>query len=110
MRFVALLVDVGLQFSGSIHEYEGVISEKRILLHASVDGRLSGRSVSFLKTYDGTGGWKHSVGYDGTLRADATEIGGQWYVDGARGSFIMRRAGATEELELRKALEPVEVG
>jgi hypothetical protein len=109
VRFVALLIDVGSRFSGSIHEYEGIVSQKRILLHATVDGRRNATSVSFLKTYDGTGGWKHSVGYDGTLNADATEIEGQWYVDGARGRFIMVRAGATEEAELRKVLEPVEV-
>jgi hypothetical protein len=110
VSFVALLIDVGTLFSGSMHEHEGVISEKRILLHATLDGRRNGTSVSFLKTYDGTGGWKHSVGYDGTLNADATEIEGRWYVDGASGRFIMTRAGATEEAELRKALEPVQVG
>jgi hypothetical protein len=110
VSYVALLIDVGTQFSGSIHEYEGVISEKRILLHAAVDGRRNGTGVSFLKTYDGTGGWKHSVGYDGTLNADATEIAGQWYIDGHSGRFIMTRAGAAEEAVLRKALEPIDVG
>jgi hypothetical protein len=110
VSYVALLIDVGNRVSGSIHEYEGVISDKRILLHATVDGRRNGSSASFLKTYDGTGGWKHSVGYDGTLNTDATEIEGRWYVDGEGGRFIMTRAGATEEAELRKALEPVQVG
>ena len=108
VSFVALLIDAGTQLSGSIHEYEGVISERRILLHATVDGRHNGSTVSFLKTYDGTGGWKHSVGYDGSVNGDASEIEGQWYVDGHSGRFIMIRAGATEEAELRKAVEPVE--
>ena len=74
-----------------------------------MDGRREGTQVSFLKTYDGTEGWKHTVGYDGTLNGDATEIAGHWYVDGSSGPFVMTRAGAAEEAELRKALEPVGV-
>ncbi len=110
VTFVALLIDVGSRFAGSIHEYEGIVSEQRILLYATVDGRHDGTHVSFLKTYDGTGGWKHTVDYDGTLNGDATEIAGQWHVGGVSGGFIMTRAGATEEAELRKALEPIAVG
>jgi hypothetical protein len=109
VTFVALLIDVGSRFSGSIHEYEGIISEQRILLYASVDGQREGSHVSFLKTYDGTGGWKHTVVYDGTLNGDATEIAGRWHVEGASGGFIMTRAGAVEEAALRKALEPTAV-
>lgn len=56
VTFVALLIDVGSRFSGSIHEYEGIVSEKRILLYANVDGDRQGSHVSFVKTYDGTGG------------------------------------------------------
>jgi hypothetical protein len=72
VSFVALLIDVGSHFSGSIHEYEGIISEQRILLYASVDGEREGSQVSFLKTYDGMGGWKHTVRYEGALNCDAT--------------------------------------
>ena len=108
VTFVTLLIDVGSRLSGSIHEYEGVISEKRILLHADLDGHREGGSVYFLKTYDGTGGWAHTVAYDGTLNGDATEITGHWCVAGGRGPFVMIRAGATEEAELRKVLEPVD--
>ena len=109
VTFVAFLIDVGSRFSGSIHEYEGIVSERRILLYSTVDGRREGTQVSFLKTYDGTEGWKHTVGYDGTLNGDATEIAGHWYVDSSSGPFVMTRAGAAEEAELRKALEPVGV-
>ena len=108
VTFVALLIDAGGRFSGSIHEYEGIVSEQRILLYAAVDGRHEGSQVSFLKTYDGTGGWKHTVGYDGSLNADATEISGHWYIDGIRGRFVMIRADAQEEAELRQAFEPAE--
>jgi hypothetical protein len=110
VTFVALLIDTGGRFSGSIHEYECIISERRILLYATVDGRHEGSQVSFLKTYDGTGGWTHTVGYDGSLNADATEIAGRWYINGIRGRFVMIRAGAVEEAELREALEPVGTG
>jgi hypothetical protein len=110
VSFVALLIDLGSSFIGSIHEYEGLISEQRLLLYASVDGEREGPRVSFFKTYDGTGGWKHTVRYEGVLNGDATEIGGQWHVEGATGPFIMTRAGAVEEAEIRKAVEPVGVG
>jgi hypothetical protein len=106
VTFVALLIDVGSGFSGTIHEYEGIVSARWILLYANLDGRRDGSVVSFLKVYDGTGGWKHSVEYEGTLNGDATEISGNWEVGGGSGKFVMRRAGAIEEAELRKALEP----
>jgi len=109
VTFVALLIDVGSRFSGSIHEYEGIVSERRILLYATVDGRRDGLNVSFLKTYDGTGGWKHTVGYDGMLNGEGTEIAGKWTIDGTSGGFIMTRAGAVEEAELRRAFTPVGV-
>jgi hypothetical protein len=110
VSFVALLIDLGSRFTGSIHEYEGLISEQRILLYASVDGGREGSRVTFHKTYDGTGGWKHTVRYDGVLNGNATEIAGEWFVREATGAFIMRRAGAVEEAEIRKAVEPVDVG
>ena len=110
VSFVALLIDLGSSFSGSIHEYEGLISEQRILLYASVDGAREGSRVSFLKTYDGTGGWKHTVYYEGLLNGDATEIAGQWQVGGGSGPFLMTRAGAVEEAEIRRAVEPVDIG
>jgi hypothetical protein len=85
ISFVALLIDLGSSFSGSIHEYEGLISEQRILLYASVDGEREGSRVAFLKTYDGTGGWKHTVHYDGALNGDGTEIAGQWHIEARPG-------------------------
>jgi len=109
VTFVALVIDVGSQLSGGIHEYEGIVSERRILLHASMNGRRTGSAVNFLKSYDGTGGWAHSVEYDGSLNDDATEIAGHWYVDGSSGRFVMMRAGAIEEAELREALVPAAV-
>jgi hypothetical protein len=107
VTFVAILIDSGTRFSGSLHEYEGIISEKRILLYSTVQGQRDGTAASFVKTYDGTGGWTHSVAYEGSLNADATEIAGHWHHDGSTGTFLMTRAGATEEAELRKVLEPV---
>ncbi len=107
VTFVALLIDAGVRISGSVHEYEGIISEKRILLYSTLQGYRDGTAVSLVKTYDGTGGWTHSVAYEGSLNADATEIAGRWHVDGSTGTFLMTRAGATEEAELRKILEPV---
>jgi hypothetical protein len=107
ISFAAILIDAGTYFSGSCHEYEAIVSPTRTLLHATVRGRRAGTAVSFTKTYDGSGGWNHSVNYEGTLNAAATEIEGRWNVDGLVGTFLMTRAGAVEEAEIRKAVEPV---
>jgi hypothetical protein len=103
VSYVALLIDVGTRFSGSIREFEGVISEKRILLHATVDGRRNGSSVSFLKTYDGTSGWKHSVGRHAQRRCngDRRAVVCRWcerplHHEGRRRN---RGSGAAESLE-----------
>lgn len=107
VSFAAILIDAGTHFSGSCHEYEAIVSPTRTLLHATVRGRRSGTAVSFTKIYDGSGGWNHSVSYEGTLNASVTEIEGRWTVDDLVGTFLMTRAGTVEEAELRKTDEPV---
>jgi hypothetical protein len=78
-----------------------------------LEGRFDGRTVSFLKTYQGTsfGGYKvgeqllgvpkagHSVHYEGRLSPDGLVIEGWWWIDGdaeqgtrrTEGSFVLRR-------------------
>jgi hypothetical protein len=106
--FVAILIQSGASVSGTTHE-PGAI--KRIpggLLYATLRGQRVGTAVSFIKTYDGAGGWTHSVEYQGMLSGDGTEIEGRWHVPGAwSGKFLMLRAGAKEESIVRNASEPV---
>jgi hypothetical protein len=63
--------------------------------HSLLDGRKARRTVSFLKTYQGTsyGGYRvgdkligaereaHSVHYQGQLSSDGLEIDGRWWID-----------------------------
>jgi hypothetical protein len=54
-------------------------------LYATISGTVVGRTISFTKTYDGTGGVNHSVQYRGTISRDGSFIVGRWNIgnDGA---------------------------
>jgi hypothetical protein len=97
--FVATLISSGASLTGLTHE--AVIGSRGapLTVYAALDGSLTGHTVEFRKTYDGTGGWKHSLRYEGALNADATEIEGFWMLsNGMVGRFLMiRSAGMTEE-------------
>ena len=106
--FVAILIQSGASFSGTTHEPCAIKQIPCGLPCATLRGQRTGTAVSFLKTYDGTGGWTHSVKYEGMLRDDGTEIEGRWCVSGSwSGKFLMVRSGAQKESVVRKAFEPV---
>ena len=107
-QFVAILIQSGASFSGTTHEPCPTEQIPGGVLYATLQGQRSGTAVAFIKTYDGTGGWTHSVKYEGTLSDDGTEIEGRWHVPRVwSGRFLMVRSGAKEESVVRKALEPV---
>jgi hypothetical protein len=106
--FVAILIESGTRFSGTTHEPCTIRQIPSGVLYATLQGERAGAVVAFMKTYDGTGGWTHSVAYDGLLSSDGTEIEGRWRVSGAwSGKFLMVRSGAEEKSVVRKAFEPV---
>jgi hypothetical protein len=106
--FVAILIQSGASFSGTTHEPGAIKQIPGGLLYATLRGQRAYTAVSFIKTYDGTGGWTHSVKYEGMLSDDGTEIEGRWHVPGVwSGKFLMVRSGAKEESIVRKAFEPV---
>jgi len=106
--FVAILIESGAGFSGTTHEPCTTREIPGGVLYATLQGERAGVVVSFVKTYDGTGGWTHSVAYDGVLSGDGTEIEGRWRVTGTwSGKFLMVRASAEEKSVVRKAFEPV---
>ena len=78
VAFVAVLIDAAGSLGGTTHERCGEAPGG--YLYATLSGRRAGSTVTLVKTYDGTGGWEHSVGYDGTINEDGTEITGQWQV------------------------------
>ena len=107
VSFVAVLVDSGMSFSGTTHEPHVSNDVPGGMLYGMIDGRREGAAVTFTKTYDGTGGWTHSVWYEGSVNGEATEIEGRWTVPGIwSGKFLMIRSGGKEEAVERKALVP----
>jgi hypothetical protein len=106
--FVATLISSGQSFSGMTHEAAIGRMGTPLTLFAGLDGAIAGSSVTFLKTYDGSGGWSHTVNYDGTLSGDRTEIDGTWTVAGSwSGRFLMIRSSGMSEEVIRRAYEKV---
>lgn len=56
-------------------------------LYANLSGVVTGTSISFVKTYDGTGGQTHSVQYDGGISLDGLSVTGNWRVGNVAGTF-----------------------
>jgi hypothetical protein len=110
--FVAVVIDVVGSLGGTIHERcsEGEATGDH--LYATLSGRHTGSAVTFVKTYDGTGGWKHSVDYEGTINEDGTEITGHWQVRDEwgvwTGPFLMIRANGKEDAVIGKAVQPAD--
>lgn len=89
--FTALLMHADPYLSGTTEEAAdggGAVS-------ASLSGRLSGPSVTFLKMYD-TQTIRHDcISYQGMLDPDGTEIQGRWIIPGNwSGTFLMMREAA----------------
>lgn len=97
--FVASVISSGSAISGTTHEAATGAEGAPLQIFASLSGSRDGHAVTFLKAYDGTAGWDHSVCYDGTLNADLTEVEGTWNIHGNwSGRFLMiRRRGISEQ-------------
>ena len=92
VSFMATLIEAGATFSGGVSETSLDRMGAPVELFAVIQGSKAGSSVTFTKTYDGSGGWDHTVEYDGNLSADGNEIEGEWKVPGAMsGRFLMIR-------------------
>ncbi len=94
--FTAVVLDSGGYLSGTIHEtLYGWRGSREA--NAAITGSVSGDAVSFVKSYDGTNGVKHTVHYEGHLSGARDEIEGRWHIQGDwSGRFLMiRRRGQT---------------
>lgn len=92
--FTATVIDSGVSLTGATHETaQG--SERT----ASIAGAREGRSIGFVKTYDGVKTETTlPINYEGTLSTDSTQISGHWTIPGhLSGGFVMVR-------EMRKAV------
>jgi len=88
---VTLRDDAGPAISGSIVENNGFGDMNSPFLLATFSGRTQGVNVSFIKSYDGTGGVAHSVSYEGRLLSNGRRIVGAWTTEGLSGQFEMAR-------------------
>ena len=74
---------------------------------ALIDGAHCGGHVTFLKTYDGTGGVSHRVSYAGVLICDGEEVEGEWRIEGRHevltGHFLMIRKRGPDAAEVASA-------
>lgn len=106
--FVARLVETGSQFFGSITETVSEDIAFQTDQGAYVEGTRDGRSITFVKSYDGSGDWAHKVTYQGELSHDGDEINGKWSItergQTVTGPFFMTRRlhRAVEEASLKK--------
>ena len=104
--FVATLIQSGGSISGTIHEAEIGENGAPLTLYAGVSGSIDKPNVDFAKTYDGTGGWSHTVIYSGLLSGDDSEIEGTWTIrDVWSGRFLMIRSRLASEAKAREVFE-----
>ena len=111
VTFLATLIETGGALGGSVTEPCAVKGCPLSTHHASIAGHRSGSAVSFVKQYEPPGYGYHTVHYEGSVNADATEIHGRWRIQGARlsGAFLMvRSTGSAEKVAgEERAKEPV---
>jgi hypothetical protein len=89
--FQAKLAAAGATFAGTTIEPNTFGEPTTMFLTANVVGQASNGAVSFIKTYDGTGGQTHSVSYRGTLTANSQCVAGTWTIDAISGPFQVCR-------------------
>jgi hypothetical protein len=109
-HFVCILIDNGGRLSGTVHETMNRYRAGPAEASAMIDGAHCGGHVTFLKTYDGTGGQTHSVSYAGVLSGDGEEVEGEWRIDGRygvlTGHFLMiRKRGQDQAAEVTTAVK-----
>ena len=92
VNFEIHLVETGEKLTGKTVE-PNTFSESPVKhLHADIRGSVNpDLTISFLKTYDGTGGATHSVEYAGKISADGAHVKGTWKRLQSVGTFTLER-------------------
>jgi hypothetical protein len=90
--FDVTLLTIGSELSGTIVEVNTIgEAEEAPFLTATRSGSVNNGAVSGVKTYDGSGGVRHSVTDTGTLDATGRHIRRIYSASGAAGQFDMVR-------------------
>ena len=94
MPFSARINEIGSWLDGVVEEVGTAGDARGLTISASIQGRRTGRSVTWIKIYHGTFRLYDSVQYGGEVSADGKEIEGQWQIrPGVIGRFMMVRQG-----------------
>jgi hypothetical protein len=97
VHYTAELTESGGWITGRTEEIASVGPRRGQPITATIQGRRSGRTVTFLKAYDMVAGGYDAVRYEGDLNNDATEIEGRWSIPGNwSGKFLMTRSGGAD--------------
>jgi hypothetical protein len=94
VTFTAFLIQDGDRITAEIKEPNSFGDQTSPWLHATADGKYDEetKTLSFVKSYDGTAGASHDVVYKGALNEGATQaVSGNWDIGGLEGSFTMKR-------------------
>jgi hypothetical protein len=94
--------------TGATEETGATGDARGLTITATLQGRRTGCSVTWLKIYDGSFRLYDSVHYAGDVNADGTEIEGRWTVPGSwSGRFLMIRSGGLSAALAREVIEKV---
>jgi len=94
--FSANLSESGSWLDGLIEEVGTAGDARGRPIAASVQGRRTGRSVTWIKLYHGNFRYYDAVQYAGEISADGQEIEGRWTIHGnSTGRFLMLRQGGS---------------
>lgn len=89
---VTIAPSQGDRLTGTVIETNALSSGRGVLfLTSRISGSVVNGVVSFVKTYDGSGGVSHSVSYSGRMDATGRRIAGSYDAGGATGRFEMVR-------------------
>ena len=106
--FTATLDEALGWLTGRTEETGSIGDARGLTISATLQGRRTGRSVTFLKTYDGAYRGYDSVRYEGAVNEEGTEIDGRWSIAGVwSGSFLMIRSGSAGFALTRETAEQV---
>ncbi len=108
VSFTATLSEALGWLTGRTEETGSVGDARGLTISATLQGRRTGRSVTLLKTYDGSYRGYDSVRYEGTVNNEGAEIDGRWSVVGVwSGSFLMIRSSGPVIARVRETVERV---
>jgi|GEM_PF-1492954 len=85
--FSLKLSQTGIRLTGHSQEPNTFGDDHVPMLTADWTGELIGETLELVKTYDGSGGVRHSVTYHGHLENYGTRIGGRWSIKQDGGYF-----------------------